>query len=1167
MKICFIDTVGLQFNSNSIETEGIGGSESAIICMSKELTKLGFHVTIYNKFEHMGTFIKNKKVMYRYPEGAPDPMKTIKEGDPLQIIGAFEEDGVTYKDLALIKDEQDTYDILISSRSVLPLAPEFLTNVIFEKYKYDITPFANINKNSKYKVIWLHDTFVYGEEYVETLLLDGHIHEIFTLSDWQTHYMSQSNHFNTPKRRYDVLKKFIYETRNGVNNYIEEVNLDEKDPNLFVYNSSMSKGMFPLLEIIWPLVKGQIPDAKLVIIGGYYKNLQPAGEIDESEIKYNAICAKYNNKLDIKFTGIITQQEIATILAKATYMLYPADFPETFGISTLEAINYNVLPITCNHGALEEVALDRVSYKINYEIGHDSTQPARFINQVVKAYNDAHLRTQKQYACNEVKPWITWDTIAMQWKHHFYNKFGLFLSLNDIERTREIVSNVNRIFKRRHLNPEEIIEYFEMKEEKEIIVITSVYNAENYIKTCMTSVAGQLYDNYMHIIIDDCSTDNSYEIIQETYKELPSYAQHRTLIFRNIKRFNSALATQMEAIKINVKSDASIIVLLDGDDWLMNDPDIFNYINDIYSNDIKFTYGSCYSLADRIELIAQPYPKEVRENKSYRQHLFPWGIPYTHLRTFSSELLDNLNEDLLKDENGEYFGPGGDGALFYALIEQCKPDEIRCIQRTLCVYNDANPINDYKINKELQNANAAKIRSIKPVIKVVEDSIEESVESDINMTDLHKVENLKLDIIKDVRNKDKTSLKTYKHLISERIDVWIDDMKGDCIEPRLNWLISKLQELNYPKTAKILDIGSWTGSIANEIYAEGYTDITCVDISKEVVRLGQQTFPYLKWLCFDIENTIPSETFDIIILGEVLEHLVDPIRTIHDMRGILNPNGVILYTIPTDEVVFGGTEGNIAIEHISKITKEELEKFTKDITTLSATLHNNETYKWWIGTIKNETLPVLTPINTVIVKPRILIAMTIAKYIESETFISIYNLEKPKDSIVDFQCFYGYNIAQVRNLASDYCIKNEYDFLMFVDYDIILPIDALTRLYYSNCDIVSGVYLQRNLVKKIPEIFKYSVPGKSLVHVDMNFINNGNEIETIGGCGFGCVLIKTDVLKTIGYPQFVYYNALDHNFTMSEDTDFCVKAFKKDYSIYCNKSVKCKHITKQYLEV
>src|SRR4030067_2904753 len=45
-----------------------------------------------------------------------------------------------------------------------------------------------------------------------------------------------------------------------------------------------------------------------------------------------------------------------------------------------------------------------------------------------------------------------------------------------------------------------------------ISVIIALYNAENVIGRCLESVVRSLFKDYEFIVVDDCSTDNSYEV-------------------------------------------------------------------------------------------------------------------------------------------------------------------------------------------------------------------------------------------------------------------------------------------------------------------------------------------------------------------------------------------------------------------------------------------------------------------------------------------------------------------------------------------------------------------------------------------------------------------------------------------------------------------------------
>lgn len=51
--------------------------------------------------------------------------------------------------------------------------------------------------------------------------------------------------------------------------------------------------------------------------------------------------------------------------------------------------------------------------------------------------------------------------------------------------------------------------------ENRVTIITPVYNASKYLSETIESVLNQTYVNFEYILVDDCSTDNSAEIIKE----------------------------------------------------------------------------------------------------------------------------------------------------------------------------------------------------------------------------------------------------------------------------------------------------------------------------------------------------------------------------------------------------------------------------------------------------------------------------------------------------------------------------------------------------------------------------------------------------------------------------------------------------------------------------
>ena len=671
ISIAIIDIIGLTYDGDTLNKRGLGGSESAVILISKELAKQGFDVTVFNNCID----------------------KEAKEGVY---------DNVKYVDHTRLDFPNDfKFDVVISSRTVIPFLPSHLYNQFPE-----LKPqrYSKIKKHAKLKAMWMHDTFSRGDHLLEDMLLNKDFDEIFTLSDFQTSYVTNCDHGK--KRMFEVLKNHIFITRNGIIRYKDEVDITKKDPHLYVYNASVTKGMIPLVERIWERVKQNIPQAKLKVIGGYYRFRENSAP-DVQEQKWRQLVAdeKYK-KLDVEFTGIIKQSEIAEIMAQASFMLYPASFPETFGISTLESLAYNTPLITNRFGALEETAIEQACYMLDYPIEPNGLFPwiikeeqeRKFIDIVLKANADRYLHQQKMYYCNIIKDIVGWDSVALQWKQHIYKKINEYLPLADYKKVSHINNRIHQVFGRRFFNKEE--NYLPRTPQQKIIVVTPMYNAENYIEKCIKSVITQDYDNYLMVIIDDGSIDNSYEIAKR-------YESDKIKVIKNIKN-KGAVRNQIETI-IEYREKNDIIMFLDGDDSLVNDNQIFHFYNNLYDGTTEFTYGSCWSMVDRIPLISQPYPNEIKQEKKYRSHKFNWNMPYTHLRTFKAFLLDSVDDNKFKDEQGNWYKAGGDGSIFYTLIEKADPNKIKVVQDIVYNYNDMSPLNDYKVNASEQTKNANRI--------------------------------------------------------------------------------------------------------------------------------------------------------------------------------------------------------------------------------------------------------------------------------------------------------------------------------------------------------------------------------------------------------------------------------------------------------------------------
>lgn len=231
-----------------------------------------------------------------------------------------------------------------------------------------------------------------------------------------------------------------------------------------------------------------------------------------------------------------------------------------------------------------------------------------------------------------------------------------------------------------------------------IKVITTVYNAENYIEKCINSVLEQDFYNWEMYIVDDGSTD-------KTVEKINNYNNNK--IFKNFKEKNerAALRNQYHTIHECMADDDDIIIMLDGDDWLASS-DVFSYINNLYNENknLLITYGQFLPSNNAYKNICVP----LEDVYSYRESE-KWVT--SHLRTFKYKIFKNIKKEDLTDDDGDFYKSASDVALMLPLLEMAGNDRYLCIDKVLYIYNNENPINDMKVRENEQLTFANKIKN------------------------------------------------------------------------------------------------------------------------------------------------------------------------------------------------------------------------------------------------------------------------------------------------------------------------------------------------------------------------------------------------------------------------------------------------------------------------
>lgn len=96
---------------------------------------------------------------------------------------------------------------------------------------------------------------------------------------------------------------------------------------------------------------------------------------------------------------------------------------------------------------------------------------------------------------------------------------------------------------------------------------------------------------------------------------------------------------------------------------------------------------------------------------------------------------------------------------------------------------------------------------------------------------------------------------------------------------------------------RVLDVGCGSGHIGGALAALGYS-VVGMDPDADPSRLRALGYKEVYRLDIEQEELPPATAFDLIIFGDILEHLRDPDRVLDRARSWLVPGGRILISVP-----------------------------------------------------------------------------------------------------------------------------------------------------------------------------------------------------------------------------------------------------------------------------
>ncbi len=199
---------------------------------------------------------------------------------------------------------------------------------------------------------------------------------------------------------------------------------------------------------------------------------------------------------------------------------------------------------------------------------------------------------------------------------------------------------------------------------------------------------------------------------------------------------------------------------------------------------------------------------------------------------------------------------------------------------------------------------------------------------------------------------------------------------------------------------------------------------------------------------------------------------------------------------------------------------------------------------------------------------KILIAVPCMDSVPARFAHSLAMLKKVGKCAITFEI--GSLVYVSRNNIAVRAVELESDFVLWLDSDMVFTPDLLERLMADiekyDADFVTGIYFRR-VQPFTPTLFdKLEINDGVTDWTEVTDIPD--KVFEVGGCGFGCVLMKSDVLFDV---QGKFGNCFAPINNTGEDLSFCWRARQCGYKILADPEITCGHvghtiITKDFYE-
>lgn len=194
--------------------------------------------------------------------------------------------------------------------------------------------------------------------------------------------------------------------------------------------------------------------------------------------------------------------------------------------------------------------------------------------------------------------------------------------------------------------------------------------------------------------------------------------------------------------------------------------------------------------------------------------------------------------------------------------------------------------------------------------------------------------------------------------------------------------------------------------------------------------------------------------------------------------------------------------------------------------------------------------------------PRVFIAIPMIGHIHPTAYISHLSLSKPVGTAI--ACVPRAMPDEARNRLTEQALKFKYDYLFYLDDDMVVPSDLLKRLLEAMeseenaCVGILSPFAYKRVPPYTPCVFRKRGDGK-YDPVD----ERGSGVINVDATTVSATLVRAKAIEKIAPPWFEFRNRGE--IRVSEDITFCEKMIEAGYLVAVDSGIEALHISEPIL--